>query len=138
MYAAVAAARDPGLGRRRVSPSLWSAVLGGANVSGVGSSSDRHQGEARPPTAGQLLGKIARLRCRAHAAFLAAGGHSCTSLASASESVPQAGAATSQATSTAPVGRWRRWRRRWWSIRSRTGGRTVGVRLHEKVLGRLL
>jgi hypothetical protein len=114
-------------------------------VSGVGSSGDLHIGEARPPTAGQLLGKIARLRCRAHAAFLAAGGHSCTSLASASESVPQAGAATSEATSTAPVNRWRRWWRRgwcrwrrWWSILSRYVGGTVGVRLHEKVLGRLL
>jgi hypothetical protein len=115
-------------------------VLGGATVSTVGSSDDLHNGEGRPPTAGQLLGKIARLRCRAHATFLAAGGHPSTALASESEPDPRADAATAEATSTAPVDRRRRRSsRRWRSILSRpAGSRRVGARLHEKVLGRLL
>jgi hypothetical protein len=103
-------------------------------------SSDRHQGEGRPPTAGELLDEIAELRRSAHAAFLAAGGYPYTSPASEAEPVPQAGAATVEATSAAPVARRRRRSsRRRWSIRSRTvGSRTVAARLHEKVLGRLL
>jgi hypothetical protein len=103
-------------------------------------SSDLRQGEGRPPTARELLDEIADLRRNAHAAFLAAAGHPYPSLANESEPLPQAGAATVEATSAAPVDRRRRRsRRRWWPIRSRAvGSRTVGTRLHEKVLGRLL
>jgi hypothetical protein len=109
-------------------------------VSTVGSSDDPHNGQGRPPTAGQLLEEIARLRGRAHAAFLAAGGQPSASLVGRSEPDPEPRAATVEATSTAPVDRRRRRSsRRWWPIRGRAvGSRTVGARLHEKVLGRLL
>lgn len=102
-------------------------------------SSDLHQGEGRPPTARELLDEIAELRRSAHAAFLAAAGQPYPSLANEAGPVPQAGTATVEATSAAPVDRRRRSRRRWWPIRGRpVGSRTVGARLHEKVLGRLL